>query len=388
MNLTLEQAERLHGLIVDRRFEWIHKPAGGNWRTVHDAPSRPVDLLGGDPVGVRPGKGHTRWVAIDIDAGGRYHPEHNPQAISALLQLLAVQRLEGVIIIQSSESGGIHLWIPVQPQPTQRLAEWLEGLVTRAGFRVEKGHLELFPNAVRTQGALPQGIRLPLVAAGSVVLDADLNHVHRNADRFCDQWEAALAINDAFALATERDSHPDARGYWRSIPDSEFKLQQGFTGPKQTDELAGHAAYVAAWEGLSGVALQRRMCALLLKAPGCKQHSSHYREIAAGTLDKWWQHYSKHVGERYTAPAGQSECTRPQSPMHNADLASGRALAIEEAVLQLREAGLAFPTLTAAREAVAELVRQQTDKKPGNATLKKQDQLLSTLVETALVTVY
>ena len=385
--MNLLQAKRLHELIVDRPFDWINKAPGGHWTTVHDRPLRPVDLLAGDPTGPRPGDGQTRWLAIDIDASGRYHPERNLQAIPALLQLLAVHGLEGVLIVQSSDSRGIHLWIPVQLQPTQRLAEWLEDLITSAGFRIEPGHLELFPNCPRNRSALPQGIRLPLVAAGSWVLDSELNPVHQSVDRFCDAWEAALAINDGFSLATDLDANPEASGYWKKIPDAQFRLEQGFTGRGQTDELASAAAYLGRWEGLSGVALQRRMCALLLAAPGCKEHSGHYREIAAGTLDKWWRHYSSRDAHRCGPTAGRSQ-PRSQHSTHNADLAAGRAQAIAAAVGQLRQAGLAFNTLTEAREAVAELVKQQSGSKPGHATLKKQDQLLSTLLETALVSVY
>jgi hypothetical protein len=382
MTLTLTQAQRLFDLIVDRKFDWLRKTSA-DWFTVNNYPIRPEHLLSGEPVGPRPGKGRTRWLAIDIDTKGRYHPETNPHAIPRILQLLAEQGLEGVLIVQSSDSRGIHLWVPIPLQLTSIVALWLEELLRRACFHVKNGHLELFPNVTK-KGVLPQGIRLPLIAPGSFVLDQDLNHVHRDVSAFCDQWEAALAINDSFALAASCDADPDARGYWQEIPAAKLRLQEGFTGPKQTDELAGQAAYQAAWEGLSGAALQKRMCALLLAAPGCKEFSGHYREIAAGRLNKWWKHYCKVGGDRYTPPAGQSEYARPKAYTHNDDLAAGRARAIEQAAIQLRDAGLTFKTLTEVREAVAELVKQQSGKKPGNATLKKQDQLLLTLLETPL----
>ncbi|MCP9782848.1 hypothetical protein KBY83_05865 [Cyanobium sp. WKJ7-Wakatipu] len=383
MTLTLQQAQRLHSLIVDRKFDWLRKPPAKDWFTVNNYPIRPEHLLSGEPTATRPGQGLTRWLVIDIDAGGRYHPKNNPDAIPKILQLLAEQGLEGVLIVQSSDSRGIHLWVPIPPQLTSIVAKWLEDLIRLAGFQVQPGHLELFPNVTK-KGSLPYGIRLPLIAPDSCVLDQDLTPVHRDVGAFCDQWEAALAVNDSFALAPGRDADPDARGYWHLIPEARYRLQRGFTGPKQTDELAAQAAYLAAWEGLSGAALQKRMCALLLAAPGCRQFSSHYRHIAAGTLVHWWQHYSKHGGERCKATAGQSEYARPKAYTHNADLASGRAQLIEQAVLQLSDAGLAFPTLTAAREAVAELVKQQSGKKPGVNTLRKQDQLLLTLLETPL----
>lgn len=381
MTLLRTQAQRLHSLIVDRRFFWIRKPQGRNWQTVRNCPIRPAHLLKGEPVGLRPGRGRTRWLAIDIDTTGRYHPATNPDAIPEILQLLAEQGLEGVLVVQSSDSRGIHLWMPIQAQATAIAAQWLNDLIRRAGFQVQPGHLELFPNVTK-RGALQQGIRLPLVAPGSFVLDADLNPVHRDVSAFCDQWEAALAINGHFALAAGCDA--DARGYWQEIPAAKLRLQAGFTGPKQTDELAGQAAYIAAWEGLSGAALQKRMCALLLAAPGCKERSGHFREIAAGRLNNWWKHYCKVGGGRHTPPASQSGYARPKAYTHNADLAAGRAQAIEQAVIQLRDAGLPFKTLTEVREAVAELVKQESGQKPGNATLKKQDQLLLTLLRTPL----
>ena len=78
MTLSPEQAQRLFDLIVDRKFDWIRKPVGHTWLTVNDCPIRPDHLLKGEPVGPRPGKGRTRWLAIDIDTKGRYHPETNP----------------------------------------------------------------------------------------------------------------------------------------------------------------------------------------------------------------------------------------------------------------------------------------------------------------------
>ena len=52
---------------------------------------------------------------FDIDRGSQFHPNHDPLAIDRLKAALEVQLgLNDAIVIQSSYSGGLHLYFPLE----------------------------------------------------------------------------------------------------------------------------------------------------------------------------------------------------------------------------------------------------------------------------------
>lgn len=340
-------------------------------------------LTRGYPFGLIPDKKLTSWFVIDIDNKpnrcSQYHPARDQNALTQIRKILEEQGIEGTITIRSSDSGGIHLWAPLPEVPTFQLAVWLRRLFTDAGFVLEPGTLEIFPNVPRP-GSDHQGIRIPLLTKGSFVLDFEtLIPIHNNIEAFCDDWERLLSWNEDFRLPNLVQA---ATGYFRRLPEAKKRLEQGFTAKGQTDELAGQAAYIAASEGLSGAALRSRMNALLKQAPNCKELSGHWHEISQGKSEKWWRHFSDKAAKAClnTAP-NYSRKARKTNPHYNDELARRKRCDVLAAVNALLAQGRKFSTITDSRNAVISEVKLQGGKMSIN-TVRKHDDLTMRLLAT------
>jgi hypothetical protein len=153
-------------LSLFHRYGYIYKPHGGDsWISADErwklsdteilkaaALAHPKYLLG-----TRFGK-TTKIGIIDIDAGSPYH---NRDKLHALVGVLTDAGLNEPVVYRSSRSGGWHLYLFFEREvPSREMQTLLETLVTGAGFSVQKGRLEIFPN--RAANSLGYGIRLPL----------------------------------------------------------------------------------------------------------------------------------------------------------------------------------------------------------------------------------
>jgi hypothetical protein len=248
------------------------------------------------------------------------------------------------------------------------LAIWLRRVFSDSGYVLAPGVLELFPNVPKS-GSNHQGIRVPLLSPGSAVLDPEtLLPVHHRIEAFCDAWERYLGWNDGFRVPT---ACAGATGYFRRLPEALERLQRGFTAGGQTDELARCAAYIGASEGLSGAALRSRMCALLELAPGCQTFSGHWREIRRGTLDMWWRHYSTKASKARAAGAASPRTPKPNTnPRHNDELAARKRCELASAAMILRERGITFNNVTAARKALIAEVKRTGGQMSMNTVMK------------------
>jgi hypothetical protein len=204
------------------------------------------------------------------------------------------------------------------------------------------------------------------------VLDPEtLLPVHHRIEAFCDDWERCLGWNDGFLVTTACDG---ATGYFRRLPEAMERLQRGFTVAGQTNELAGCAAYVGAFEGLSGAALRSRMCALLARAPGCQKFSGHWNEIRRGTLDMWWRYYSNMASK--AGAAGLASARKPKTDTnsrHNDELAARKRHELASAAMALREQDITFDTVTAARMALIAEVKRTGGQMSINTVMKHPD---------------
>jgi hypothetical protein len=160
------QAEIEEFLSLFHRYAYIYKPvSGGSWLSADDrwqltdseilkaiALAHPKYLLGSR-------SGTTSRVGIiDIDAGSPYH---NKEKLHALIEVLTNAGLTEPALYRSSHSGGWHIYLFFeQSVPSRELQVLLEQLLRAAGFSVQKGKLEVFPN--RAQNSVGYGIRLPL----------------------------------------------------------------------------------------------------------------------------------------------------------------------------------------------------------------------------------
>lgn len=358
---------------------WLEWPEGSpSWVTRRNGGLSARMLHKGHPIGLIPNREVSCWFAVDLDhktargrTPSRYHPASDPSALPSIRDLLSQSGIEGTITVGSSSSGGIHLWAPIPNQPTMALAIWLRRVFSDSGYVLAPGVLELFPNVPKS-GSNHQGIRVPLLSPGSAVLDPEtLLPVHHRIEAFCDAWERCLGWNDAFRVPT---ACAGATGYFRRLPEAVERLQRGFTAAGQTNELAGCAAYVGASEGLSGAALRSRMCALLARAPGCQKFSGHWNENRRGTLDNWWRYYSTMASKARAAELASSRKPKTDAnPRHNDELAARKRYELASAAMVLRDQGITFDTVTAARTALIAEVKRTGGQMSINTVMKHPD---------------
>jgi hypothetical protein len=119
----------------------------------------------------------TFYTMLDIDIGSPYHPANNSKAFQKLLHTLEKKGLTHPVLIQSSHSGGIHIYYFFPKKlHTFRVASFIHVTLINAGFKFKPGHLESFPNPkpYSTNGKFSnyKPHRLPLQPdSGSYVID-------------------------------------------------------------------------------------------------------------------------------------------------------------------------------------------------------------------------
>ncbi len=88
-----------------------------------------------------------RYLMIDIDRQSKNHPLNNEENFRRLLHALEDAGLPGYVLVQSSHSRGLHLYFPLSKAiPTFAASCFLKKTVENAGFKIEDGQLEIFPN--------------------------------------------------------------------------------------------------------------------------------------------------------------------------------------------------------------------------------------------------
>jgi len=138
----------------------------------------------------------TSYGAFDIDRGSPYHPANDGGAgLGVLLEALELVGIVRPVIVRSSESGGLHVYIITEKVGTWKLACLLETLVKAAGLDIAPGTLELFPNK-KAWNSDYKHLRAPL-QAGSYLLDIDLNIIPISQERFLTEyWDSVAAGQD------------------------------------------------------------------------------------------------------------------------------------------------------------------------------------------------
>jgi hypothetical protein len=280
--------------IFSHPWQWIYKDVTSDgWKTER-YPIKPGALwkLWRDTttfVGVRFGK-LSHYGLIDIDINSPYHPNQDATAIPGIICALESIGIYRVLILQSSDSGGIHLYIPLDAAiSTYGLASALKFCCEDSGFNLAPGKLEIFPNCktYRVDGCTNyNGHRLPL-QTGSYLLNSDYQPISNDLGFFLNAWELAASGNDHHELeeAIERcKARPGTyaktgRGEkWRQ--DCEEAIAQGWTDHGQTNELIGTLAqYGRVFLALAGEELAEWMVATAINAPGYTQWCRHQNEI-------------------------------------------------------------------------------------------------------------
>jgi hypothetical protein len=247
--------------------------------------------------GVRFGP-ETNYAVLDIDAGSPYHPSKDAQAIDRLLTALEPLGFVSHLVVQSSYSGGLHLYFPFEtPQVSWKLASAISSLLENAGFKLYPGHLEVFPNPrpylVEGEPSLYSAHRLPL-QMGSYLLNSDYQPVTYSQSNFLRQWHHAHDRNDvATKTITRILSRAKRRCFKLSgkadkfLNDLNAEIEFGWTGHGQTNRLLGRIAmrtYVFhhilhSTEPLAGDCLVQEIISIARALPGYEDWCQHQHEI-------------------------------------------------------------------------------------------------------------
>ena len=334
----------------------------------------------GKLIAIRP-KTYTQFLVLDLDALSRYHPQQNPYAIPQLQQALEERLgLVSCIPLRSSDSRGMHLWYWFKDeQNAYRLAEAVALVLREAGFILQAGHLETFPNRKAwidsdnpDDWSQYHAIRLPLLEPGSYLLDAHndyqpllhplldqqqeflhlIDHCQRRNDLTSERIEAILATQPK----PYKKVSISGNQYLTDLLD---KVRDGWDGHGQTNQLLfdvtrlirifGHLLHSTEpyWETER---LTHAIHDYLLTLPGREQFCGHNHE-----LDKLAQDWAKWVQTSKYKPYGYGKTpleTEPPPetalpPTHNQKLQQTARERIINAIVQLLEQGRLPTTITA-----------------------------------------
>jgi hypothetical protein len=343
--------------LFSHRWHFITRSVGqSNWTTETRYPIKPANLwhYWKDPntlIGLRFGQS-TRYALLDLDRHSPYHPENDPTALSRIRAALEGIGLYRTLLVQSSESGGLHLYLPLPGElPTYDLALCLRQTLEEQEFCIEAGTLEIFPNtkSYRFHGVSNyNGHRLPL-QANSYLLNDSSEVITNDIDYFFQVWDLAESGNDESELLTaiasakqirsqtlfERSTEPRSERAKAWKADSERVIEAGWTGKSQTNELLGTIAeYGVVFKALSGDELYRYTLETAIHAPGYEQFCRHQREIEQRCRD--WSTCAERHRKPYKGFATGSYWNK-QPATHNRDQVDSAIARIRRAVDELKD---------------------------------------------------
>ena len=292
------------------RYDWIYREVGKSWYTESKYPLNDNELLEkwADTlvtVGVRFGK-TTRYAMIDIDKDSPYHPKQNKEAIAALKECLRLIGLNACIILQSSDSGGFHLYFSLPEEVSSfYLAKAIKLHLEASGFIVAGGILEIFPNpksfVKQVEGEKPvyskyNGHRLPLQLDSHLIDDEGVYTGCNSISVFCDWMDWAANRQDMEQLNGAIAEYKNVKNYSyfkrdsKDVPESDVTKKwredlynticRGWIGKSQTNDILKEVQkYGKVFCRLSGVELIDWMDETAQRMNGYKQYCEHQNEI-------------------------------------------------------------------------------------------------------------
>ncbi len=314
LDLTTKYAQKFHH--KDFGYITASNQPKPNWTTNTASPLSTGELirLYEDPqelIGVGFGSS-TKYLLLDIDAQSPVHPHYNIDLYEQLLNALEKIGIVRYIVLQSSWSQGIHVYIPLPKRyPTYHVAAAVQVTLIDAGFGLGNGKIEIFPNCktyASTEGeeySHYKRHRLPLQPeSGSYLLDNDglnpqpiLDTTAAQLAAFLNQWEMAAQGQDVDLLdrklpklyekykrqknqfkyrPTEQQSKR-ARA-WETALDKDISI--GWTSTGQTYKLLPKfLAKAVVFLKLQGEALYNWLYEIITTAPGYWQYCQHKHEI-------------------------------------------------------------------------------------------------------------
>ena len=258
-------------------------------------------------IGLRFGT-ETTYGLYDIDWGSQYDPREQEESLFALKAKLEEYGIVAFALVQSSDSGGLHLYFFLdRPVNTFRLACVMNKAAASAQLEIKRGQLETFPNTKR-YNSLFNGHRLPL-QQGSYLLDKDYTPYSNRLEHFLNAAAGSAERNDTDLLESKFDEAYDwflkkknqERIYSPTPEDREFieqvdyaqqeikegflnqirtAIEQGFTGEGETNELLLTIAKLGRiLHGLTGERYINYITETVTSCPGYAQYCRHKHEI-------------------------------------------------------------------------------------------------------------
>jgi hypothetical protein len=347
-------------------FIWVPHSRPGeavNWQTERRYPLSDRQLNQGSTLyGVRFGS-KTSYTLLDIDQGSLYHPERDPFAIRRMIEALEPLGIVSYVTCTSSYSGGLHLYVPFEePQSSWQLSISLVTLLENAGFHLQPGQLEVFPNPkpYRSDGSfsLFNAHRLPL-QIGSYLLNDDFQPMWSDRTVFVQHWNFARSRNTVNAALTKRVLKQYKRHPFRIsgkadqyLNDLNAEIELGWTGPGQTNRLLGRItmrSYVfhhilTGGQPLTGSALVDEIVRVARSLPGYSDWCRHQHELEH-RAEEWarcienshYFHYGEMCG-KYKAPI--KETVVENLPNWNHQQSESAREKIRSAIVDLLEKGV------------------------------------------------
>lgn len=294
--------------LFPHRYDYIfadHPPYGHppQWHTERRHPLSDRLLLQGQYLyGVRFGS-TTAYALIDIDTESPYHPNCDPLAIRRLLDGLETIGLCESIICTSSYSKGLHLYFPLPVEvPSWKLASLISAVLHHAGYPLQPGQIELFPNPkayLPEQTSLFNAHRLPL-QAGSYILNQDLQPILGGRSRFVALWRYAQQQNtltpkklDRYIRRYVQQTYRISTKAAKFLNDLNAEIELGWTGYGQTNRLLGRIAMrtyifhhvLSGGVPLQGESLVQEIVAIARQLPGYTDWCRHQHEIDKRAAD-------------------------------------------------------------------------------------------------------
>ncbi len=246
-------------------------------------------------IGVRFGK-LTKYLVIDIDIRSLCHPEVNKKEWNRLMKALEDVGLTDRIIVQSSDSGGLHVyfWFGEELE-TYRVAQLLWSVCHSGGFELRGGNVETFPNAKKYTliPSMYNGHRLPLQPeSGSILLDEYFEEIEtmnpwgefcyrvQTSQQDMEELKRKLAWGERYHKKYARYSGAaglcsSAAEWQKSLID---RLNLGWTSQGQTNELI-RTACVLVWVFGDGSRNDGAIVEKLVNMPGYREFCGHQHEI-------------------------------------------------------------------------------------------------------------
>jgi len=346
-------------------WDWIVKDAEG-WHTNSKYPLSPRDLIEklrspNEIIGVRFGT-ETRYLMLDVDADSPYHPEKDEQGINKIVGSMEGIGLARYILVQSSDSTGLHLYFPL-PEPVNSfsLACAARHTLEKAGLTIKGGTLETFPNVKaysETTKTLFNGHRLPL-QEGSYLLNSNYEPYAQSLEAFLIAWKNAAAsqdmkiLNKAIATAprpkTFKTKETSKGNEWRS--DLERRIETGWTDKGQTNELMFQIAqYGRVFLGIDDeIELAEYIATKTKSSNGFYEYSNHTQEVEQLALDK-----AKNVIANYYPYGSKSGLTNSERNGKTKEQKPSALERIKAAIAQIKDQ--VFQTTRALLETLAKLL--------------------------------